>query len=117
MYHGLFATAPMPNASGKALVAKFSSRDSMKPGDLILIEFTSGEKKTREIRALCQVERPDTPKAGGRRRGGRAVAQAILDMDYASTFYVSPTDLSDTNNLVRITESQIRGKVIHVLKP
>ena len=119
-YRGLFATVKMPNAAGKALVFKPFSRDSLRGGNLILVEFSAGEQKSREVRQFLRVEIPDKPKVGtggGRHGLSQEIAQALIDMDYANAYYISPEDISDTNNLVRITEHQIKGKVIHVFKP
>ena len=128
-YFLLFTTAEVPaylakptssadKRSGEtrtALVLKWVRRDALKSGDLILVESRSGDGTASVIRRLGKIQPPDESersKAGGRGRG-RRIAQAILDMDFKPKYWISSEDEADPAGLVRIDESQIKGKVVH----
>ena len=123
VYSLLFTTAEIPaslanptkpSASGEkytALVLKRFPRETLKPGDLILVEINDGATSTREIRKLEKIQSPNQSqrmKAGGR---NRRISQAILDMDFKPDYWVS----GETTNSppISIPESDVIGKVAY----
>jgi hypothetical protein len=128
IYSLLFTTAEIPaslanptaSASPEkytALVLKRFPRDTLKPGDLILVEMNDGTTSTREIRKLESVQLPSESqrmKASGRRRT-RGIGQAILDMDFKPHYWVSAGESTNSTPL-SIPESDVIGKVAHTFK-
>jgi hypothetical protein len=125
IYSLLFTTAeipasfvnPTPASSREkytALVLKRFPRETLKPGDLILVEMNDGTTSTREIRKIESIQLPSESKrmkAAGRRRT-RRIGQAILDMDFKPHYSVSAGE--NTNSTpVSIPESDVIGKVAH----
>ena len=123
IYSLLFTTAEIPASLANptaatstrekytALVLKRFSRENLKPGALILVEINDGTTSTRRIGKLERIQFPKESqrmKASGRRR---AIAQAILDMDYKPQYWVLD---ADTNSpAISIPEADLKGKVVH----
>ncbi|MDB6068061.1 MAG: hypothetical protein JWR26_4269 [Pedosphaera sp.] len=131
LYLLLFTTAGIPtylmkpagspenpsDRTSQALVLRWVRHDSLKPGDLILVESQDGDATTRKIRKLEKIAPPDESerlKAGGQPwRASHGIAQAILDMDFKPKYWISSEAPDDPAGLVRIEESQIKGKVVY----
>lgn len=132
LYLVLFTTAGIPaylmkptgspenpsDHASQALVLRWVRYDSLKPGDLILVESQNNDATTRKIRKLAKIVPPDESerlKAGGRPwRASHGIAQAILDMDFKPKYWISSERPDDSASLVRIEESQIKGKAVYI---
>jgi len=104
---------------GTALVAKYTRKGLLKPGDLLLVEADPQLATNQSIYRLEQIHPPDpstrksiSPNAN-RSAIRRRIAQDILDMDFKPTYSVSLVNGNTTNAPIVISERQIRGKVIY----
>jgi signal peptidase I len=131
LFHYLFLRFRMPDSSMEPLIAANRSGDSdvalvwkrinldtLKAGDLILIEWERNGETIRTIRKIeSKEEHPDkVTVAKGRRPRSRRTAEDILNMGYLPRFYVSALNGTESTNFVFVTGEAVRGKVIHVFR-
>jgi hypothetical protein len=98
----------------RAVVAKWFRTESLKVGDMLLIEpdmVASTQLVPSRIEQIIPPDESKRMKASGRHR---AIAQSILDMDLKPTYSVKIISQETNDTALIIHEHQIKGKIITV---